>query len=107
MKIKDGKIIYRRKFRRQEINIADIVWAYLQCENVKANMCWGTANFQIGRLIICDAQGNAEQFQYEGMDKPKELLEIIKKENPKADIGYTEENREKYKELDKTTQTKR
>ena len=41
------------------------------------------------------------------MERPKELLEIIKKENSEIDIGYTEENRKKYEELDKTIQSKR
>ena len=38
-----------------------------------------------------------EVFQYEGMDKPRELLEELKKENPDMEVGYTRENQEKFR----------
>jgi len=39
MKIKEEKLIYWKKFRKREIEIKNIIWAYLQCEDVKASMC--------------------------------------------------------------------
>mgnify|MGYP001697663752 len=54
--------------------------------------------------MILDTQGNYESFQYEGMERPKELLEIIKKQNPETDIGYTEKNKRKYRSYDKNIQ---
>lgn len=39
MKIENGKLIYRRGFRKIEKSLEEFVWAYVQKEDVKANMC--------------------------------------------------------------------
>ena len=59
-------------------------------------MCWGSTSFPIGRLILVDKEGREERFQYEGMDKPKKLLEDIQKQNPHIAIGYTQDNLSKF-----------
>ena len=97
VKIENGKLIWNRFFKKKELPVSKIVWAYLQQETVNTKMCCGTADFPIGRLIIVKKDMSREVFQYEGMDKPRELLEELKKENPNMEVGYTKENQEKFR----------
>lgn len=94
--VTDGKIIYRKLLRICEIPVADIVWAYLQQEDVSAKMCCGSFEAEIGRVIVVDKNGKKEVFQFESMQEARELLEKIQKANPDIAIGYTKENRERF-----------
>lgn len=94
--VADGKLIYRRLLKQCELLIKDLVWAYLQQEDVSAKMCWGSFNAEIGRVVVVDKNGKKEVFQFESMQEARELLERIQEANPDMAVGYTKENREKF-----------
>lgn len=94
--VTDGKIIYRKLLKTCEILVEDLVWAYLQQEDVSARMCCGSFGAEIGRVIVVDKNGRREVFQFESMQEARELLEKIQKANPDIAIGYTKENRERF-----------
>lgn len=94
--VADGKIIYKKFLRTCEILVADLVWAYLQQEDVSAKMCCGSFESEIGRVIVVDKNGKKEVFQFESMQEARELLAKIQEANPDIAIGYTKENRERF-----------
>lgn len=96
MKIENNTITYHKGFKKVDLSIDSIVWAYIQLEDVKASMCCGSYNSVISRLIVLDTEGNKHSFQYEGKEKAGELLEKLTAINPNFAVGYTTENREKF-----------
>lgn len=94
--ISDGTIIYRKFLKSCEIQVSDLVWAYLQQEDVSAKMCCGSFEAEIGRVIVVDKNGKREIFQFESMQEARELLQKIQEANPDIAIGYTKENRERF-----------
>ena len=79
-----------------ELLIADLVWAYLQQEDVSAKMCCSSYHTEIGRVIVMDRNGKKEVFQFESMQEARELLEKLQRENHNLAIGYTDENRKRF-----------
>lgn len=94
--VADGKLIYRKLLKQCELLIKDLVWAYLQQEDVSAKMCCGSFNAEIGRVVVVDKNGKKEVFQFESMQEARELLERIQEANPDMAVEYTKENREKF-----------
>lgn len=94
--VENGKIIYRRFLKTCELPVENLVWGYLQQEDVSAKMCCGSFNAEIGRVIVLDKDGKRETFQFESMQEARELLERIQKANPNMAVGYTKENREAF-----------
>ena len=94
--VENGKIHYRKLFRPCELDVERIVWAYLQQEPVSARMCCGRMESEIGRVIVLTADGQREVFQFEGMERPRELLGEIQAANPQIAVGYTKANRERF-----------
>lgn len=94
--VADGKLIYRKLMKIFEIPMTEILWAYLQQEDVSAKMCCGSFHSEIGRVIILERDGKKESFQFESMQEARELLEQLKKANPDMKIGYTKENKERF-----------
>ena len=52
-----GKIVYRKLLKTCEIPVTDVVWAYLQQEDVSAKMCCGSFETEIGRVIVVERDG--------------------------------------------------
>lgn len=96
--VTDGKIIYKKLLKTCEIQMEDLVWAYLQQEDVSAKMCCGSFGAEIGRVIVLDRNGKKEIFQFESMQEARELLARIQAENPDMAVGYTEENRRQFEQ---------
>ncbi len=94
--VADGKVRYRKYLTVCELRIADLVWAYLQQEDVPAKMCCGSYHAEIGRVIVLERNGKKEIFQFESMQEARELLAKLQKENPDMAVGYTEENRKRF-----------
>ncbi|MDE6960723.1 MAG: hypothetical protein K2P27_07665 [Lachnospiraceae bacterium] len=94
--VENGKIIYRKLLDTCELLIADLVWAYLQQEDLPAKMCCSSFHAEIGRVIVMDRNGKKEVFQFESMQEARELLERLQKENRDLAVGYTEENRKRF-----------
>ena len=94
--VSEGMIRYRKFLTVCELPVADLVWAYLQQEDVSAKMCCGSFETEIGRVIVVERDGKREIFQFESMQEARELLEKIQKANPRIAIGYTKENRERF-----------
>ena len=94
--VENGKILYRKFLTACELPVADLVWAYLQQEDVSAKMCCGSFGAEIGRVIVLERNGKKEGFQYESMQEARELLEKLKEAAPDLAIGYTEENRKRF-----------
>lgn len=94
--IQDGVLRYKKMFQTCEVPVEDLVWAYLQQEDVGAVFCCGRMNMPIGRLIALDKDGNQHVIQYEGMDEPKALLKQLQELNLQMSVGYTDENRKKF-----------
>lgn len=94
--IGENAVRYRKLFKQYEIPIEDIIWAYLQQEDVNATMCCGKASFPIGRLVLLNKNGQKEVFQYEGLDEPRKLLNALIEKNPRMAVGYTEENKKRF-----------
>lgn len=94
--IENGHLIYRKFLKTIELPLQDILWGYLQIEEVKASMCCGSFNTEIGRAIFLDSRGRKHVIQYEGTDKARKLLEQAQKENPQMAVGYTPENRQRF-----------
>lgn len=94
--VTDGKIQYKKFLATCELPVTDLVWAYLQQEDVSAKMCCGSFHSEIGRVIILERDGKKESFQFESMQEARELLEQLKKANPDMKIGYTKENKERF-----------
>ncbi len=98
-KVVNDKITWYYFLKKKELPLSDIAWAYLQQEDANARMCCSNASFPIGRVIVVKKDGTKEIFQYEGMEKPKDLLDSIKAANPDIAVGYTRENRERFRNL--------
>lgn len=94
--VTDGKIRYRKFLTACELPVTDLVWAYLQQEDVSAQMCCGGYNAEIGRVIVLERNGKKEIFQFGSMQEARELLERIQEANPELAVGYTEENRRRF-----------
>lgn len=94
--VADGKIRYWKFLAVCEILISDLVWAYLQQEDVPARICCGSFHAEIGRVIVLEKNGKKEVFQFESMQEARELLEKLKQANPEMAVGYTEENRKRF-----------
>lgn len=94
--VTDGKIRYKKFLATCELPVTDLVWAYVQQEDVSAKMCCGSFNAEIGRVIVLERDGKKEIFQFESMQEARELLERIQKANPDLPVGYTEENRKRF-----------
>lgn len=94
--VTDGKLIYKKYLKTCELLVKDLVWAYLQQEDVSAKMCCGSFQAEIGRVIVMERNGKKEVFQFESMQEARELLEQLQKENPDMKVGYTRENRERF-----------
>lgn len=94
--VADGKVIYKKFLKTCELQTADLVWGYLQQEDVSAKMCCGSFDAEIGRVIVRDRNGKKEVFQFESMQEARELLEKIQKANPNMAVGYTEANRARF-----------
>lgn len=94
--VENGKIIYKKMLKTCEIQTADLVWGYLQQEDVSAKMCCGSFNAEIGRVILVDKNGKKETFQFESMQEARDLLTRIQEANPDMRVGYTKENQERF-----------
>lgn len=94
--VEDGKIRYRKLLTVCELPVADLVWAYLQQEDVSARMCCSSYHGEIGRVIVRDRNGKKEIFQFESMQEARELLAKLQGQNPNLAVGYTEENRKRF-----------
>lgn len=94
--VTDGKLIYRKWMKTCEIPVKEIVWAYLQQEEVSAKMCCGSFHSEIGRVVVLERDGKKEIFQFESMQEARELLEQLKEANPDMKVGYTKENKERF-----------
>ncbi len=94
--IEDGKLKYHKHLKSCELPLERIVWAYLQQEDASAKMCCGRVDFAIGRVIVMDTDGRKETFQFEGMDRAKELLARIVEAKPDLCVGYAQENRRRW-----------
>ena len=92
----DGKVLYRKMLKSCELPVKDIVWAYLQKEDVNATLCCGRMNMEIGRVIVRDKDGRSEIFQFESMEEARELLTKLQEANPDMAVGYTKENVERF-----------
>lgn len=95
-RIEDGAIVWYSLLKKKELPVTEIVWAYLQQQDVSAKMCCSTANFPVGRLIVVKKDLTREVFEYDGMEKPKRLLKELKDANPEIAFGYSEENKRRY-----------
>ena len=91
--VEDGKIRYRKFLSVCELPVADLVWAYLQQEDVSAKMCCGSYHGEIGRVIVRDRNGKKQIFHFERIEVARELLEKLQGVNPELAIGYTVANR--------------
>lgn len=96
--VKDGSLVYRKKLRKQELPLTDIVWAYRQQEDANAMICCGRMNLVINRIIVQDKNGVKTAFPFERVEEAKKLLDEISKAGPHICIGYTAANREKFEE---------
>lgn len=94
--VTDGKIRYRKLLTVCELPVTDLVWAYLQQEDVSAKMCCSSFNAEIGKVIVLERNGKKEVFQFESMQEARELLARIQEANPELPTGYTEENRKRF-----------
>ena len=94
--VENGRILYQRFLTICELPVADLVWAYLQQEDVSTRMCCGGFETEIGRVIVLERNGKKEIFQFESMQEARELLEKLKEAAPDLAIGYTEENRRRF-----------
>ena len=95
-KLQEGSLIFREGLKKVSISAENIVWAYLQVEDVKAGMCCGTFNTCIGRLIFQDNLGKRHSLQFEGTEIPEKLLSKLTELNPDMAVGFTEENKIKF-----------
>lgn len=94
--VTNGEILYRKFIKACSLPVSDLVWAYLQQEDVSAKMCCGSFNAEIGRVIVFDKDGKKEVFQFESMQEARKLLEEIREANPDMAVGYTEENKGRF-----------
>lgn len=94
--VSDGMIRYRKFLAVCELPVADVIWAYLQQEDVSAKMSCSSLNTEAGRVIVLERNGKKEIFQFESMQEARELLEKLQEANPDLPVGYTEENRKRF-----------
>ena len=95
-KVQGNRLQYRKGFKTVEVPAEDIVWGYLQVEDVKATLCCGRFDTEIGRAIFVEKSGEKHVIQYEGTKKAKELIDKVKNANQDMAVGYNEENKQKY-----------
>lgn len=95
-KIENNRLSWYQLLKKHELPVSDIIWAYLQQEDVHGRFCCGNANFPIGRLIVMTKDKKLESFQFEGLDKPKELLAELQQLNREMAVGFTEENKARF-----------
>lgn len=95
--IRDGSLVYRKYWKQRHLKLSDLVWAYRQQEDASAMLCCGRANLVINRIIVQDQNGVKTAFPFERVEDAKQLLDEIAAAAPHICIGYTAENKAKFK----------
>ena len=81
--------LYLRKFSGATyLPYSQIVRAWLRQEEVKARMCWATANFDQFYVVMDCADGRQRQGQVLDKDTGKAALDHIATRNLAVKIGY-------------------
>ena len=91
--ITDDQIIHKKLIKTSILPFADLVWAYIQQEDVKTSVCCGPVHMEIGRVIAYTKDGRKTVFSFESVKEAEKLLDEIRKAAPHAAIGFTEENK--------------
>ena len=87
------------KFRLGETYLAwrEILWAYRQVEDVQSRLCCGTTNYEVEHLILVTEGGRRTDIRLEEKQDVETVLAWLARRNPAADIGFSPEKKEKYK----------
>lgn len=97
--ITDDHIIQKKLLKTSALPLADLVWAYIQQEDVKTSVCCGPVHMEIGRVIAFTGDGRRTAFSFESVKEAEKLLDEIREAAPHAAIGFTAENKEKFSEF--------
>lgn len=94
--IQGGNLVYKKLLKEITVPVKDLLWGYLQVEDVKASMCCGGFSTVIGRAIFLDRSGKKHVFQAEGEEAAREVLQMVQKANPGMAVGFTEDNKKRF-----------
>ena len=89
-------------FRKKALGVwylawREILWAYRQVEDVQSRLCCGTTNYEVEHLILVTEGGRRTDIRLEEKQDAETVLAWLARRNPAADIGFSPEKKEKYK----------
>lgn len=97
-KVIEKKLVFRKFIRKHEIDLNNLKWVYLQKEDVCTKGCI-EINTEINRVIVYTSDNEKFVFMYEGPSDANKLIEDIIRDNPNVRYGYTDENKELFKDI--------
>lgn len=89
-------IFYQSLMKWLYVDYKDIVWAYRRTEDVQGKLCCSTAGFEVHSLMIVTKDKKRIGMPLTDKEHAMEGLEIIRKHNSFADIGFSKEKEVKY-----------
>lgn len=87
VELRETAIAYKKWRKWVEIPYADMVQAYRQVEEAKANLCCGHAVFEMHRVIIITKDGKKTPIELPDRETGVEILDVLKEKNPSMEIG--------------------
>lgn len=78
------------------VDYKDIVWAYRRFEDVQGRLCRVQEGLEVHSLMLVTKDRKRIGILIEGRENALEGLNIIRRHNTLADIGFTKEKEEKY-----------
>lgn len=87
LEFKANGLAYKKWMKWVEIPYTDLVQAYRQVEEAKANICCGRAVFEIHRVILVGQDGEKIAVEVPDRENGVEILKRLEKENPRIKIG--------------------
>ena len=95
----NGVLKYKQFFKEQELPVSDIAWSYLQNVSGATKVCCGGYGYEYWKLILYSKEGKKLTVQFSDDKAVHKLFEELKAANPEMACGFTEENKERFKEM--------
>lgn len=89
-------LCFHKFLKPVRIPVTEIVWGYLQIQNVETSMCCGRYNSELTRVVLQDRSGKQHVFEYEEKARARDFLKEMECKNPAMASGYTDDNKARF-----------
>lgn len=88
IKLGEERLEYKKGFKWYMLPYSEISHAFLRIEEVNGKLCCGVASFDMYFLMLNTKKGEEIRIEVSSRESAKEMLAVIEKKNPEAEIGY-------------------